>query len=121
MSTVTEQQAPAAAAQDEASAPVGPVLGEIVVGVHDGARVIRWTLGTGAVARGLTVAGMAAAAAATGRYLAGVNPRALHGSPHVRIAVHLWEIPLVYAHETAVEALMAEVVNTPGSIGGLPS
>jgi hypothetical protein len=124
MSIPTAQQAPAA---DETEAAASPVLGEITVGTADGARVIRWSLGTAAVTRGLTVAGMAAAAAATGRYLAGVNPRALQGSPQVRIAVHLWEIPVPRGdefldhggYETAVAALMTEVVNTPGSIGQL--
>jgi hypothetical protein len=117
MSTATEQQAPAAA--DETAEPASPVLGEIVVATRDGAQVIRWGLGTAAVARGLTVAGIAAAAAATGRYLAGISPRVFGGSPQVVISAHTWEIPRVHSHETAVEALMTDVINAPGSIGHL--
>lgn len=112
MSTATEQQAPA-----ETEATAGPVLGEIVVATRDGARVIRWTLGTQATARGLTVAGIAAAASATGRYLAGVGARAFGGCRQVVISAHTWEIPHVPGHETAVEALMTDVINTHGAVG----
>lgn len=111
MSTTTENTPDAAAS---------PVLGEIVIGTQDSARVVRWTLGTRAVSRGLTVAGMAAAATATGRYLAGLDSRAADGPPLVQISPYTWDIPLVRGHQTAVAALMTDVINAQGSIGQLP-
>lgn len=117
MSTTTTKTA----AETTPDAPASPVLGEIVIGTQDGARVVRWTLGTRAVTRGLTVAGMAAAATATGRYLAGLDPRAVAVPPLVQISPHTWDIPLVRGHQTAVAALMTDVINAQGSIGQLPS
>ena len=93
--------------------------GEFAAGTHDGAPVIRWTLGTGGVTRGLTVAGIAAAAAATGEYLAGLDPLAVPRLPQVRIGVSVWEIPLVPADAAAVMNRMTVVVNAEGAIGQL--
>ena len=118
MGVMTAEDAPPDAA--EAAQDAAPVLGEVVVGTIDGTRVLRWTLGTGAVVRGLTIRGIAAAAAATGRYLDGLNPRAVARSPVVLIRPHEWAVPLVPSDAAMVEAMMTEVVNAPGSIGQLP-
>lgn len=116
--------AAAAAEQGRAEAAAPPVLGELMVGTRHGGRVLRWTTGTPALARGLTTLGIAAAAVATGRYLAGLEGAARAEAAHcprVRISVHEWEIPLVRAHVMAVAAMMRDVVNMPGAVGELPS
>jgi hypothetical protein len=111
--------APAAGDAAAEGDTAGPGLGVIVVGTIDHTRVIRWTLGTQAIAHGLTVRGMAAAAVASGRYLAGLKPQAVTGSPVLRITPHEWALPLVPNDAAAVEAMMTEVVNAQGAIGAL--
>jgi uncharacterized membrane protein len=120
MSTPSTENAPVAASQRRRTPP-GLVLGEIVITTHDSTRAICWTLGTRAVTRGLTLAGIAAAASATAQYLAELNPRAVQGSPRVHVSPDMWAIPFVHGHQAAVTALMTKVVNAEGSIGALPS
>ncbi len=104
-------------------APAVPVLGEVVVSTRDLTRCVTWTLGTAAVPRGLTLAGIAAAAAASGRFLGSLSDsdvRAFSGTPgplQVHIAAHEWLLPLVPGRAEEAEALMISVVNADGSIG----
>jgi hypothetical protein len=106
----------------------GPVLGQVVIGMTDSARVVRWTSDSADSSRGLTLRGMAAAAVATGRYLASIDLRlvtlaARAGSraemPQVRITPHTWEIAFLPGQESITEAIMTDVVNAHGSIGVL--
>lgn len=109
--TTTKQETPA------------PVLGEIIVKVHDGARCVAWTLGGVAVTRGLTLDGIASAAKATAEFLGGLSAaerRAVDksaGPVQVRIGVAEWSVPLVPGRAADIEALMTSVVNTDGAIG----
>lgn len=122
MSTATEQDA-APAQQAEVRQLVH---GEITVSVHDGTRVLRWSL-NGPSSDGLTMAGIAAASRAVADYLDGLSDRdrqelaAVAGSPQIRISSHFWELPLLDGHGRALSALMTSVVNGDGAHGSLPS
>jgi len=106
--------------------PAAPVLGEIIVKVHDGARCVAWTLGTTAVRHGLSVDGIAAAARASAEFLEGLSGQEKQlaaGSPgvtQVRITPHEWTLPLVGGRAADIEALMISVVNAEGSIARVP-
>jgi hypothetical protein len=108
-----------------AAAPPVLVLGELAIGVHDGARCLRWALGP--TLTGLTVTGMTRALKATSDYLAALAGKDLAAfAAHayglrVRVEPGLWELPAVAGHEAALTGLMASVLNEAGSIGSLPS
>ena len=93
-----------------------PVLGEIVSGSRDGSRCVMWTLGTRASMRGLTAAGIAAAARASAEFLDSLGGRAA-GRVELHITPVEWSLPLVPGRAGDVKALMLAVVNAEGSIG----
>lgn len=109
--------------QETAETPAGPVLGEIIVKTHDGARCVAWTLGIHPGSYGLTVAGIAAAARASAEFLEGLSEArqqalgAAAGLTQLRIGATEWSVPLLPALAPDIEAMMLAVVNAEGSIG----
>lgn len=116
--TTTKQDGTAATGETAA-----PVLGEIIVKTHDGARCVAWTLGHHGAVRGLTVAGIAAAARASAEFLEDLGDGwqellgSMPGLTQLRIGTTEWSMPLVPTMAADIEAMMIEVVNADGSIG----